>query len=119
MNVEQLRLACLGKRGTSSDFPFGPETLVFRVMGKIFALIPLDASPRINLKCDPGWAEILRQTYSAVTPGYHMNKRHWNTVLLDGTIPDGEIDEMIDHAYLLVVKSLKRADREQLEKLES
>jgi predicted DNA-binding protein (MmcQ/YjbR family) len=117
MDVDQLKTACLGKHGVTADFPFGPETQVFRVMGKIFALIPLDASPRINLKCDPGWAELLRQTYPAVTPGYHMNKRHWNTVLCDGTISDTEIDEMIEHAYAIVVKGLKRAEREQLEKL--
>ncbi len=113
-----LRDYCGSKPGAVEDFPFDAETLVFKVMGKLFALmgldIPDDQPQTINLKCDPAWAEVLRQTYPAVQPGYHMNKRHWNTVTCDGTIPDSEIYEMIDQSYALVVKGLKKVDREKL-----
>jgi predicted DNA-binding protein (MmcQ/YjbR family) len=88
-------------------------------MGKIFALIPLDASPRVNLKCDPTLATILRETYPAVTPGYHMSKIHWNTILLDGSISDDELLEMVDHAYDQVVKGLTKKDRALLESHQS
>jgi predicted DNA-binding protein (MmcQ/YjbR family) len=116
MDIEALKTYALVKKGVTQDFPFGDDVLVLRVMGKIFALIPLDVSPRVNLKCDPAWAEILRQTYPAVTPGYHMNKRLWNTVLLDGSIPDDEVFEMVDHSYGEVVKGLKKVDRDKLSK---
>lgn len=114
MDIETLKAYALGKKGTSFDFPFGDDVVVLRVMGKIFALIPLNTAPRVNLKCEPMWAEVLRQTYPAVTPGYHMNKQHWNTIMLDDSIPDDEILEMVDHAYEQVVKGLKRAEREKL-----
>jgi predicted DNA-binding protein (MmcQ/YjbR family) len=117
MNIETIKNYCAAKKAVTSDFPFGEDTLVYRVMGKIFALIPLDASPRMNLKCDPAFAEILRQTHPAVTPGYHMNKKHWNTILIDGSIPDDEILEMIDHSYDVVVKGLTKAEREKLKQL--
>ena len=115
MNIESLRAHCLSKKGATEDFPFDEDTLVFRVMGKIFALMGLEWVPvGINLKCDPEWAVELRERYGAVQPGYHMNKKHWNTVTCDGTIPDSEIRDMIDHSYDLIVKGLKKADREAL-----
>jgi predicted DNA-binding protein (MmcQ/YjbR family) len=104
----------MSKKGAFEDRPFGPETAVFKVMGKMFGLIG-DGDPlAVNLKCDPDEAVFLRQMYTAVQPGYHMNKRHWNTVTVDGTIPDDEIRQMVDASYNLVVKSLKKADREAL-----
>jgi predicted DNA-binding protein (MmcQ/YjbR family) len=117
MDIETIRNYCAAKKAATSDFPFGEGTLVYRVMGKIFALIPLDASPRMNLKCDPDFAEVLRQTHPAVTPGYHMNKRHWNTIMIDGSITDDEILDMIDHSYDEVVKGLTKAEREKLKKV--
>lgn len=118
LDTATLRAHCLNKKGTTEEFPFGDDVRVLKVMGKMFALIPLDDPPRISLKCDPGWAELLRSAYPAVQPGYHLNKRHWNTVTSDGTIPDDEILEMIDHSYNLVVKGLKKADRQALEQKE-
>lgn len=118
MDREQLRAYCNSKKGAEETFPFDAVTLVFKVMGKMFALTSLDTLPdepaRVNLKCDPTLAVILRETYPAVLPGYHMNKRHWNTVVCDGTIPPDEIEEMIDNSYDLVVKGFKNADREKL-----
>lgn len=102
MNIEDLREYCLGKPRTTESFPFGEDTLVFKVNGKIFALSNLDGDLSINLKCDPSFALELREKYSSVTPGYHMNKKHWNTVYLNGTIPDREIKKWIDHSYDLV-----------------
>ncbi len=115
MDNETLKNYALDKIATTSDFPFDNETLVLRVKNRIFALIPLNAEPqRVNLKCDPDWAEILRQTYNAIMPGYHMNKRHWNTVIFDDSISDDEILEMVDHAYDQVIKGLPKRDREAL-----
>ena len=118
MDYHAVRAYCAGKPGTVEDFPFGPDTLVFKVKGKMFALMGAapqqDGPSTINLKCDPELAEVLRQTFAAVTPGYHMNKRHWNTVVLDGTVPEPDLLDMIDNSYALVVKGLKRADREEL-----
>ncbi len=116
MNRDHLRAYCLSKRGAHEDFPFGEEVAVYKVMGKIFALIPVNVPTQISLKCDPTFAEVLRQTYAAVTPAYHLNKQHWNGVLVDGSIPDDEIEEMIDHSYELVVKRLSKKDREKLER---
>jgi predicted DNA-binding protein (MmcQ/YjbR family) len=116
MKFESLREYLLEKKGAYEDFPFGPTAIVFKVMGKMFALVPLDETPpRINLKCDPELALHLREAFEAVLPGYHMNKRHWNTVVLDGSIPDKELISMIDDSYNLVLKGLKRADRLKLE----
>ena len=121
MNLEALRATCAQKKGAEASYPFGEGTLVFKVMGKIFALMPDTVGdgdvPRLNLKCDPELAQILRQTYDAVKPGYHMNKRHWNTVHVDGTIPEDEILDMIDHSYGLVVASLPKKSRLQLRKI--
>lgn len=106
---------CLAKPGTAEDYPFGDEVAVFKVAGRMFALVPLGASPpSVSLKCDPGLAEELRARYAAVTPGYHLNKRHWNTVVLDGSVPDDEVLELVDHSYELVVAKLTRAQRARL-----
>lgn len=94
---------CLGKPGASEYYPFGPDTSVFRVHGKMFALTPAAEHPKhINLKCDPVRAQILRQDYPEITPGYHMNKQHWNTLDLTGNLPDALVQELIDHSYDLV-----------------
>ncbi len=110
---------CRSLKGAVEDYPFDAETLVFKVGGKIFALPGSAPKPEqtgsVNLKCEPDLALILRQTYpAAVLPGYHMNKRHWNTVMLDESIPSEEIRDMIDDSYRLIVSSLKKADRQAL-----
>lgn len=115
-NLETLRTVLLDKRGSTEDQPFGPDSLVFKVMGKMYALIAWEETPlRITLKCDPDDALSLRDQYEAVQPGYYMNKRHWNTISLDGSIPEAEILEMIDDSYALVVKGLKKTLRQELE----
>lgn len=115
MNVEQFREYCLGKPGTTEGTPFGPDNIVFKVGGKMFALAALDEVPSsVNLKCDPDLALELRDRYEQVRPGYHMNKKHWNTVELDGAIPAGEIRKMIDHSYDLVVRSVPKRQRENV-----
>lgn len=106
MNVESLREYCISKKSVTESFPFDKETLVFKASGKIFALVNLDSDLSINLKCDPCMAIELRERYTAVTPGYHMNKKHWNTVIIDGTVPDNEIFSWIDHSYDLVMKRI-------------
>ncbi len=118
--LQPLRTYLLAKAETTEEEPFGPDVLVFKVVGKMFALVPWQERPlTISLKCDPHLAEILRNTYAAVQPGYHLNKRHWNTVTLDGSIADDEIREMIDASYALVVKGLKKVDRERLARANS
>jgi predicted DNA-binding protein (MmcQ/YjbR family) len=102
MNIEEIRSYCLSKPGVTEGFPFGEETLVFKVREKIFVLANLDGDLSLNLKCDPSFAIELRERYSSVVPGYHMNKKHWNTVYIDGTIPDKEILSWIDHSYKLI-----------------
>lgn len=102
MDVVSLREYCISKKSVTESFPFDDETLVFKVSGKIFALVSLEGDLTINLKCDPSLALELRERYPAVTPGYHMNKVHWNTILLDGSIPDKEILKWVDHSYDLV-----------------
>jgi len=102
MNIESLRAYCLTKKDATECFPFGDDTLVFKTAGKIFALANLDGDPTVNLKCDPSLAIELRERYNSVIPGYHMNKKHWNTVLLDGSITDKEIFSWIDHSYDLI-----------------
>lgn len=114
---ESLHQYLTAKAGTTAEHPFGPDVTVYKVLGKMFALMPDEGEVSISLKCDPTMAEILRQAYPAVTPGYHLNKRHWNTVKIDDTIPDDEILHMIDESYRLVVKSLSKADRERLSSL--
>lgn len=113
--LEALRHYCLSKPGSYEDFPFGPGTLVFKVKGKMFAACNAEGLPvGVNLKCEPELAELLRGKYPAVQPGYHMNKRHWNTVELDGTVPEQELRQLIDLSYELVVKTLKKSERESL-----
>jgi predicted DNA-binding protein (MmcQ/YjbR family) len=102
MNIEDIRAFCIRKPGVTEGFPFGEDTLVFKVNGKIFALANLSGDLSLNLKCDPAYALELRERYSSVAPGYHMNKKHWNTVQIDGTVPDREIFSWIDHSYNLV-----------------
>lgn len=115
MDIEDIRARCLSKPGASEDFPFDEDTLVFRVLGKIFALTNLARHPlAINLKCDPERAVELRAQYDAIAPGYHMNKRHWNTVTLDGTVPADLLAELLDHSYALVARGLTRAQRQEL-----
>ena len=106
---------CGAKPGAAEDFPFGDEVSVFKVAGRMFALVSLGPPPgSVSLKCDPNRAVILRTRHAAITPGYHLNKRHWNTVALDGSVPDEELLELIDHSYELVVARLTRAQRIEL-----
>lgn len=115
MEFNHLRNYLLSKKATTEELPFGPDALVFKVMGKIFAIVAYQDNPlRISLKCEPEHAEALRAMYLAITPGYHLNKNHWNTVVLDASIPAAEIFQMIDDSYQLVVKILKKADRAKL-----
>jgi predicted DNA-binding protein (MmcQ/YjbR family) len=110
MDLEIFRQYCLGKLAATEGTPFGEDVLVFKVAGKIFALAPLDEVPATaNLKCDPDLALELRDRYEQVRPGYHMNKKHWNTVELGSGIPDTELRKMIDHSYELVVNSLPKS----------
>jgi predicted DNA-binding protein (MmcQ/YjbR family) len=110
MDLAQFREYCLSKSCASESTPFGPDVLVFKISDKMFALAALDEVPiTANLKCDPDLALELRDRYEQVTPGYHMNKRHWNTVEIEGGIPDTELRKMIDHSYDLVVKSLSKS----------
>ena len=112
MDLEKFREYCLSKPHATEGTPFGEDVLVFKVAGKIFALAALDEVPaKVNLKCDPDLALELRDRYEQVWPGYHMNKKHWNTVELDSGIPEAELRKMIDHSYELVVKSLPKAKR--------
>jgi predicted DNA-binding protein (MmcQ/YjbR family) len=116
MNKLQARDYLLSKPEAWEDYPFGPGPAVFKVRQKMFALLMTDkGAVRLNLKCDPVQAQMLRDVFEAVQPGYHMNKRHWNTVLLDGSLPDGEVQRMIDHSYALVVRGLKGVERRALE----
>ena len=112
MDLAQFREYCLGKPGATEGTPFGPDVLVFKVAGKMFALAAIDEVPTtVNLKCDPDWALELRDRYEQVRPGYHMNKKHWNTVEIDSGIPANELRKMIDHSYELVAVSLPKARR--------
>ncbi|MFN0035968.1 MAG: MmcQ/YjbR family DNA-binding protein [Saprospiraceae bacterium] len=115
MDIEQFREYCLAKKASSEDFPFGPETLVLRVGGKIFALTGLDSAAfSVNLKCDPDRAVELREQHPEIQPGWHMNKKHWNTVDFEGGLDRKMLRDLIDHSYDLVAKSLKKAEREAL-----
>jgi predicted DNA-binding protein (MmcQ/YjbR family) len=102
MDIEILRDYCISKKGSTESFPFGDDTLVFKVNNKIFALVNLDGDLSINLKCDPVMALELRERYDSVSAGYHMNKKHWNTIMLNGSVPEKEIFSWIDHSYDLV-----------------
>jgi predicted DNA-binding protein (MmcQ/YjbR family) len=110
MDLTQFREYCLSKPGATEGTPFGPDVLVFKVGGKMFALAALNEVPTtVNLKCDPDLALDLRDRYEQVRPGYHMNKKHWNTVEIEGGIPDAELRKMIDHSYDLVVETLPKS----------
>jgi predicted DNA-binding protein (MmcQ/YjbR family) len=115
MNIEELREYCLSKPKVTEDFPFDEVTLVFKVGGKMFALTGLEKfPPSVNLKCDPDYALELREEYEAVKPGFHMNKKHWNTVSYQDNLSVELIKKMIDHSYELVVKSLTKKLRSEL-----
>ncbi|MFG2482832.1 MULTISPECIES: MmcQ/YjbR family DNA-binding protein [Streptomyces] len=116
MTPEQLRAFCLGFNAAVEEFPFTPETSVFKVLGKVFALSALDGEPlKVNLKCDPELAVRLREEHEAIVPGYHMNKRHWNTVTVGG-VPDAMLRELVEDSYDLVVAGLPRAERLKLDR---
>lgn len=117
MNIETIREYCLSKKGAEEDYPFDEETLVFKVRGKMFALIPLEKIPlQINLKCDPEKAIELREKYEDVLPGWHMSKKHWNTIILEGNIRWNDLKDWIDHSYDEVVKGLKKAEQNKIKK---
>jgi predicted DNA-binding protein (MmcQ/YjbR family) len=119
MDIETFRAYCLAKPGVEETFPFGHETLVFKVMGKMFAAAGLDSEAfTVNLKCDPERALELREQHEEIQPGYHMNKRHWNTVLFEGALGENLLHDLIDHSYDLVVAGLSRREREALARLE-
>ena len=110
-----LRALCLGFAGAEETYPFGPRTTVFKVRGKIFAIAALDAEPQsISLKCEPGLALQLRANHAAITPGYHLNKRHWNTVRCDGSLPERLVRDLVEDSYDLVVESLPKRVRGDL-----
>jgi predicted DNA-binding protein (MmcQ/YjbR family) len=118
MDLETIRKYCLEKKSTKESFPFGESTLVFKVSGKIFLLMSLDSLPlQFNVKCDPEKAEELREAYSSVIPAFHMNKKHWNSIILDGQVNAKLIREMIDDSYSLVVRTLPLAERKKFGKL--
>jgi predicted DNA-binding protein (MmcQ/YjbR family) len=115
MNARALRQSCLARSGVAEDFPFGPDHSVFKVAGKMFALSALKRTPlEVSLKCEPDLAVQLRDTYAAIRPGYHLNKRHWNTIRLDGSLPDQLVRDLIEDSYDLVVSGLPRRTRERL-----
>ena len=116
MNIEELREYCISKEGVTEDFPFDETTLVFKVAGKMFALTDLEGELSVNLKCDPSVAIDLRERYSCVRPGFHMNKKHWNTIDIDGSVSDNLIREWINHSYDLVVSGLPKRVRAALMK---
>ncbi|WP_330236453.1 MmcQ/YjbR family DNA-binding protein [Streptomyces sp. NBC_00566] len=118
MKPQELRALCLSFNAVEEEFPFNPETSVFKVLGKMFALAALDARPlTVNLKCDPEDAQRLRGVHEGlIVPGYHMNKRHWNTVTVDSTLPDGLVKELVEDSYDLVVAGLPRAERLRLDR---
>ena len=112
---DEVIAVCSAKPGSVEDYPFGDEVAVFKVAGKMFALVTLGPAPgSVSLKCDPDLAVGLRRQYAAITAGYHLSKRHWNTVTLDGSVPDDELLDLIGHSYELVVARLTRAERDKL-----
>lgn len=117
MNIEEFRDYCLSFPGVTEGFPFDENTLVFKVMGKMFAITDVDDFEFINLKCDPERATVLREQYEEVRPGWHMNKVNWNSVYPNGSLDDEEIYELIDHSYELIVESLPKKKKEELKNL--
>lgn len=118
MDIESFRAYCLSKSGVTEGTPFGPDTLVFKVMNKIFAITGIDEFEFINLKCDPDRAVELREQYQGIRPGYHMNKKLWNSIYTDGTVSDRLILELTDHSYELIVESLPKKTQEELKSLD-
>ncbi|MFB9056274.1 MmcQ/YjbR family DNA-binding protein [Mariniflexile ostreae] len=119
MNLEQIRKYCLNKKGITENFPFDEDLLVFKVLGKVFALTSLKGwetgMPSINLKCDPNYAEELRATYSSIQPGYQMNKKHWNTISIhEGEVQPKLLFRLIDHSYDMVIKAMPKKLRDRL-----
>jgi predicted DNA-binding protein (MmcQ/YjbR family) len=115
MDATALRRWCLRQPGAVEEFPFGPETSVFKVGGKMFALSALDGAPlRVSVKCEPELAVDLRNSYDAIRPGYHLNKRHWNTLTLDGSLPDQLVRDLIEDSYDLIVSALPKRVREYI-----
>ena len=118
MHLEEIREYCLSKKGVEEGFPFGEDTLVFKVMGKMFLLTGIDSRPvQFNAKCNPEKAIELRENYNCIIPGYHMNKQHWNTIICDGSAPRKMIQEWIDDSYNLVVSSLTKKLKTELDNL--
>jgi len=117
LNIEEIRDHCLAKPGVTEDMPFGEDTLVFRVGEKLFLLTSISDPTQFNVKCDPERAVELRERYSEVRPGYHMNKKHWNTIHTDGSLSRKQVCEMIDHSYDLVLKSLPKKVQEEISAL--
>lgn len=117
MNIEEYRDYCISKKGVSEEFPFDKTTLVFKVMGKMFALADVDSFNFINLKCDPEKAVEYREIYNAIKPGYHMSKTHWNSVYVNEDVPDKMIYELIDDSYHLIVSSLTKKLQAELKSL--
>jgi len=111
MNIERFREYCMSKIGVSEEFPFDHKTLVFKVAGKMFALTDVDDFTSINLKCDPEMAVELREQFDAVAPGYHMNKKHWNTITIDGSFSEVLLQQWIDNSYDLVVDKLSKKEK--------
>ncbi|MGW7083645.1 MmcQ/YjbR family DNA-binding protein [Streptomyces sp. NPDC054871] len=117
MTPQELRTFCLSFNDVAEEFPFGPEASVFKVAGKMFALSSLDATPlTVNLKCDPDMAVQLRAAHPEIVPGWHMNKRHWNTVTVDAELPDAMVRELVEDSYDLVVAGLPKAERLRLDR---
>jgi len=118
MDSKVLLTYCLNKPGVEETYPFGFDVTVLKLMDKVYALISVrDDQLNLSLKCDPELAEVIRNQYPSITPGYHLNKRHWNTLIIDGSIPDDEIRSQIDHSYALIAKSLSRTQKKALELL--
>ena len=115
MNIESLREYCLAKAGVTETFPFGEDTLVFKVLDKIFLLTGLEHSDRFNVKCDPDLAVNLREEFEEVKPGFHMNKTHWNTVIMSGRLKESQLKEMIDHSYDIVVKAMPKSKQAKIQ----
>ena len=117
MYIDEFRAYCLSKKGATEDTPFGPDTLVLKVMNKIFALTGIDQFEYVNLKCDPEYAAELREREEGIKPGWHMNKTHWNSVMVDGTVSEILLKKLIDHSYALIVASLPKQLKEELARL--
>jgi len=118
MDIETFRTYCLTKKAVEESFPFDEHTLVFKLMGKIFAILPLDEpNPRANLKADPDLSTELRERHPQIIPGIHMNKKHWNTIMLDEGLDDALIRELIDHSYQLILDKLPKKSKDQVNEL--